>query len=55
MADTIYTGILKKIQARNKAIAAAGGGTPGKRIKANPIPGTKISTKKAGVPKVKKN
>jgi len=55
MASSIYTGILNKVKARNKAIKVAGGGDSGKRLKANPNPGTKISTKSATEPKVKKN
>jgi hypothetical protein len=41
---TMYTGSFKSIKARNKAIAKAGGGKPGKRIKVT----TTIKPKKKG-------
>jgi hypothetical protein len=34
---TIFTNILKKVEARKKAVKKAGGGTPGKRVKVSPI------------------
>ena len=41
---TIFTSPFKNIKARNKAIAKAGGGTPGKRIKVT----TTLKPKKKG-------
>jgi hypothetical protein len=35
---SIFTKFLKTNEARNKAIERAGGGKPGKRIVANPLP-----------------
>jgi hypothetical protein len=33
---SIFTNILKNVEKRKKAVAKAGGGKPGKRIKASP-------------------
>lgn len=43
--STIFTKFLKDVNKRNKSIAGAGGGKPGKRIKVTPTIGKKKKKK----------